>query len=188
MEEKNTKEEIRILKKLARNTKHPRMKIRYDAVRLSLEGRPYVEIARILDLTYQTISIYVKSYKESGVVGLAPKENKGRTKKLTEEQEKQLYDCISLKLPKDVGFKPFVNWTAPLACQWVLKEFGVKFTDRGMRNVFDRLDLSYTRPTYVLKKADPEKQEAFKDDFKHLKKINLWRNRPHFVFGRIHDP
>jgi putative transposase len=170
MEEKNIKDEIRTLKKLARKVKNRRMKIRYDAVRLRLEGRSYIEIARILDLTYQTVSIYVSSYKKSGATGLAPKENKGRTKKLTDEQEKQLYDCISLKLPKDVGFKPFVNWTATLACKWVLKEFGIKFTERGMRNVFDRLDLSYTRPTYVLKKADPDKQEAFKVDFEHLKK------------------
>jgi putative transposase len=146
------------------------MKTRYDAVRLSYEKRPYVEIARILDLTYQTVSTYVKSYKESGIAGLTIKESPGRAKKLTEEQEKQLYDCISTKLPKDVGFKPFVNWTAPLACKWVLKEFGMQFSERGMRNVFERLELSYTRPTYVLKKADPVKQEAFKDEFEHLKK------------------
>jgi putative transposase len=73
-------------------------------------------------------------------------------------------------LPKDVGFALFVNWTAPLACQWVLKEYGVSFSERGMRDVFYRLKLSYTRPTYTLKKADPEKQEIFKAEFEELKK------------------
>jgi transposase len=170
MEEKSNGGEIERLKELSRKAKSPRMKVRYDAVRLSLEGRTYVEIGRILDLAYQTVSIYVNSYKKSGAAGLLPKESKGRTKKLTDAQEKLLYECVSLKLPKDVGFKPFVNWTAPLACKWVLKEYGIKFTERGMRNVFDRLGLSYTRPTYVLKKADPVKQEAFKDEFEHLKK------------------
>ena len=35
----------------------------------------------------------------------------------------------------------------------------------------DRLNLSYTRPTYVLAKSDKEKQEKFKQDFELLKKI-----------------
>lgn len=34
-----------------------------------------------------------------------------------------------------------------------------------------RLNLSYTRPTYVLKKADKEKQEEFKVTFEGLKKL-----------------
>jgi len=162
--------EIQNLKKLAREAKNWRMKKRYDAVRLSLEKYTYTEIARILDITYQTVSIYVKAYKESGIEGLTMNYSPGRTKKLTDEQEQSLYNCISTKLPKDVGFKPFVNWTAHLVCEWVLKEFGVQFSERGMRNIFTRLQLSYTRPTYVLKKADPIKQEAFKDEFEHIKK------------------
>ena len=32
----------------------------------------------------------------------------------------------------------------------------------------DRLNLSYTRPTYVLAKSDKEKQERFKQDFEVL--------------------
>ena len=86
------------------------------------------------------------------------------------EQEQRLYDCVSTQLPRDVGFAPFVNWTAPLACRWVAKEFGVTFSERGMRDVFYRLKLSYTRPTYTLKKADPEKQKEFKKEFDKLKK------------------
>ena len=35
----------------------------------------------------------------------------------------------------------------------------------------NRLNLSYTRPTYVLAKSDKEKQEKFKQDFEVLKKI-----------------
>ena len=31
-----------------------------------------------------------------------------------------------------------------------------------MAVILHRLNISYTRPTYVLKKADPEKQEIFK--------------------------
>lgn len=40
---------------------------------------------------------------------------------------------------------------------------------RGMAEVLYRLNLSYTRPTYILKKADKEKQENFKKDFESIK-------------------
>jgi putative transposase len=33
-----------------------------------------------------------------------------------------------------------------------------------------RLGFSFTRPTYTLEKADLEKQEKFKQDFKDIKK------------------
>jgi len=173
MDSEQTKDEIQNLKRLARHSKEPRMKMRYDVIRLHLQGRSKSEIADIIDTTYQTVRNYINAYNKLGIEGLKINKPPGRAKKLTDAQEKQLYDCISTKLPKDVGFDPFANWTAPLACLWALKEFGVKFTERGMRDVFYRLNLSYTCPTYTLKKADLEKQEAFKTDFEDVKKTDF---------------
>lgn len=39
-----------------------------------------------------------------------------------------------------------------------------------MAEVLYRMELSFTRPTYTLAKADPQKQEQFKQDFELLKK------------------
>jgi transposase len=69
-----------------------------------------------------------------------------------------------------VGFDGIKNWTAKVACLWVQKEFGIPYKVNSMLVLFHRLNLSYTRPTYVLAKADPEKQEQFKKDFEVLKK------------------
>jgi len=171
-DDKMLRAEIKRLKKLSQKTKEVRMKLRYDVIRLHLQKRPNAEIAEICAITHQTVLNYINAYTKSGLDGLTIAKPPGRSRKLTEEQEKQLYECISTKLPKDVGFDPFVNWTAPLAQQWVHKQFGIQFSERGMRNVFARLNLSYTRPTYVLKKADPVKQEAFKLGFESLKKID----------------
>ena len=54
-------------------------------------------------------------------------------------------------------------------------EFKIKiFADgadiNGMLEMFHRLNLSYTRPAYVLAKADPAKQAQFMDDFEDIKK------------------
>ena len=41
-----------------------------------------------------------------------------------------------------------------------------------MRDLLERIGLSYTRPTYTLAKANPQKQEEFKEKFKDLKKTD----------------
>jgi putative transposase len=173
--------QIQELKSLSKATKDVRMKMRYDVVRLNLEGRSRKEIAEISNITYNTVSKYINIYEKLGAAGLIMRKSPGRNRKLTEDQERQLYDCISKRLPREVGFAPFANWTAPLACKWVEKEFGVAFTERGMRNLFDRLKLSYTRPTYVLKKANPVAQTAFIETFEELKKTNIGCYRPSFI-------
>ena len=55
--------------------------------------------------------------------------------------------------------------------QWVIKEFNVTMCHIGMVEVLYRLILSYTSPTYVMKEADKNKQEKFKNDFEELKNV-----------------
>ncbi len=166
-----TKEEtIAMLKKLARKTRSAQQRRQYDIVRLSLEGRPKPEIAKIMDMSLQGVYKVLNRYKAKGAEGLKLGKAKGRERKMTEEQERELSEVISKKLPKDVGLEPYCNWSAPLACQYVKNRFGVEFSERGMRDVFYRLKLSYTRPTYTLAKADPAKQEEFKEKLEGIKK------------------
>ena len=179
MEEK--KEIIQKLKKLARKAKDARQRRQYDIVRLYLEGRGKPEIAEIMDMSLQAIYNALHRYQAGGIEGLTLGKPTGRSRTLSDEQEAELYQVISEKLPKEVGLGPFCNWTAPLACQYVKKQFGVEFSERGMRDVFYRLRLSYTCPTYKLDKADPVKQEAFKERLEQLKKTSEGRDCLHSV-------
>ncbi len=165
-----TEEQIEILKRLSRKTPDRKLGKRYDIVRLSLQGNTRKEIAAIMDVSLTQVYIILNLYKSMGIDGLEPKRPTGRKTKLNAEQESELYRTITQKLPKDVGFPAFCNWTAPLACKYVKEKFNVEFSERGMRDVFYRLNLSYTRPTYVLAKADPQKQEEFKERLENNKK------------------
>ena len=168
------RDEIRELKQLWRSEKNKVTAKRFLIVRLHIEGHEIAKIAGIADCCEKTVYNCINKYKSEGICGLKTNPVKGgRGKKLTDEQEQKLYETIKTKLPREVGFAPFANWTSFLAVKWVKREYGVEFSDRGMRNVFDRLKLSYTRPTYVLKKADPEKQEEFKKDFEKVKKTDF---------------
>ena len=117
--EKN-EEIIAKLKKLAREAHNARQRRQYDIVRLYLEGWKKAEIAKIVDMTLQGIYKVLNRYKANGINGLLLGKAKGRERKLSAEQESELYTVISKKLPKDVGLEPFCNWTAPLACQYVI--------------------------------------------------------------------
>ena len=167
---KEIEEEVARLKRLARKTHDVKLRQRYDIIRLYLCKRAKPDIAAILDISLTQVYLIVNLYKEAGVEGLALKRPPGRQRKLTDEQETELYSVITEKLPKEVGLQPYCNWTAPLACKYVKDHYGVTFSERGMRDVFYRLNLSYTRPTYVLAKADPQKQAEFLERLEDIKK------------------
>ena len=62
------------------------------------------------------------------------------------------------------------NWTSRIIGQYIQREYGYNYSIKGVTIILKRLNLSYTRPSYVLAKADKEKQEHFKTDFETLKK------------------
>jgi putative transposase len=167
-----TNEEVTAINQLLRTTKDTVMQRKYLVIRLHMKGLTNKHIAEIVDLEQHTVGIYINTYKSAGADGLIPQKPPGRPCNLNKEQEQLLYETISHKTPEDVGFDGVMNWTAKIACAWALKEFGVKYAINGMLDVFHRLNLSYTRPTYVLAKADPVKQEQFKEDFELVKKTD----------------
>jgi len=166
----HTKEEIQIIRRLLRSTKNPVMYRKYLVIRLHMKGLSNKYIAELVDLDHKTVRTYIAKYEIFGVEGLVPKKSPGRPSYLTNTQESHVYVTLSEKTPEEVGFEGIKNWTAKIACMWVYQEFGVQYKVNGMLDMFHRLNLSYTRPTYVLAKAKPEEQEQFKEDFEDIKK------------------
>lgn len=123
------------------------------------------------NLEEHTISKYIKSYKEKGIDGLTMKHSPGAKRKINPEQEQMIVDVVTNKTPDQVGVECRKNWPIELIRQWVIREFNITMCHRGMAEVLYRLNLSYTRSTYVMAKADKNKQEKFKNDFKELKKM-----------------
>lgn len=165
-----SEETIKALKENEVTAKNTRMALKIQSIRLVYEGYSIQEAAKITNCSEKTVYNNLNKYDEGGIAALYRKPNTGRVNKLTSVQEEELYNVIKTKMPNEVGFAPFANWTSFLAVKWIDQNFNVKFSDRGVRNLFKRLALSYTRPTYTLKKADPEKQEAFKEAFEQVKK------------------
>ena len=155
----------------SKNEKSVKQKNRYDVVLLYMEGYSRKKISEILHIPLRTVSYHILSYEKEGMESLLIVKQPGAQKKLTDKQETELLSVISTQTPEEVGLGVFANWTAALACAFVKQKFGISYSSRGMLNLFDRLELSYTRPTYTLDKADPKKQEQFRKTFETLKKL-----------------
>jgi transposase len=158
------------LKLAMKNTKNIRMYKRYTVVLRHYEGYSNVQIAEMVSLEKHAVSKYIKNYRNNGLLGLEMKYSTGAPRKLNKDQEKILIETVTGHTPDEVGFESKKNWTIELIRQWVMATFAITIKHSSMAVILHRLNLSYTRPTYVLKKADKEKQEIFKKDFENLKK------------------
>ena len=81
-----------------------------------------------------------------------------------------LAETITTQTPDQVGFPNRKNWYINIVQQWIKNTFNVEYSHRGTHEVLQRINLSFTRPTYTLAKADPQKQEEYRQDFDLLKK------------------
>lgn len=166
----NNGPEIQAVKDAIKKTKDKRMYQRYMVVLYHLKGLSNKDISKMVELCQHTVGIYVNKYKANGLDGLALEHSTGAPRMLTDEQESKLVEVVTTHTPDEVGFPNRKNWYVDIIRQWVFDNFGVQYSYTGMIDLLHRLNLSYTRPTYTLAKADPQKQEEFKQEFELLKK------------------
>ena len=169
-ENDNQNPEIQAIKAAMKQTKDKKMYQRYRVIYLHLKGFTNRDIAKEEGFCEHTVGTYISKYNNDGLDGLNPKPSPGAPRLLTPEQEKELELIITTKTPDEVGFPNRKNWYINIVQEWVKNTWGVQYSHRGMAEVLYRMELSFTRPTYTLAKADPQKQEQFKQDFELLKK------------------
>lgn len=165
-----TQQEIQaVLKKMSKE-KNTKMFKRYQTIYLRLKGRQLKEIADIVRVSRKTVNNYIKAYKKDGLDGLIPGKSTGQPKFLTDQQENQLKNTIVNNVPADLSFTATYNWNANIVRKYIENTYGISFSRTGANKLLHRLGFSFTRPTYTLEKADPQKQEQFKKDFEEVKK------------------
>jgi len=145
---------------------------RLQAVYLYDTGSSVEEAARIAQYNNRTITRLYDRYMAKGLSILIDAPMEGRPHRLTAEQELALKDIILKRLPVEYGFPADYNWTATQAKRYIKQEYGVDYSIKGVTKIFKRLGLSFTRPTYTLAKASPEKQEQFREAFWKVKKTD----------------
>ena len=166
----------------AQTDKAPRVVLRLQAVRLSLEGRTTPDIARLLGVDRTAVYDWICLWNEHRLAGLKEGHRSGRPSELSAAQKEQLVDIVESG-PIAYGLNTGV-WTSPLLGHVVAEEFGVCYHAGHVRKLLKALGCSVQRPTTRLVQADPRKQNAWvRYTYPNLKKSPS-RRRANRLRGR----
>ena len=114
---------------------------------------------------------FAKDFLTGGLKALDLRYSPGRPHRLTPEQEQPGAEVVTVTTPEAVRFPTDMHGTAPLLRDYIQKTFDVTYSERGARELLDRLGFACTRPTDTLAKADSEKPAGFRTDFEIVKKV-----------------
>jgi transposase len=147
-------ETVESLKKLRNQSEKKKAKIKISAVLMCLDGNGVRQIGQLLHIDVQTASRYIRAFNDGGIDRLLSyKKSTGRPPILSEQEQefcKQMFELT----PEEAGLGIDVNWNSRIIQDFIEKEFGKKMKKSAIVELLHRMGFSFTRPTYVLAKAD----------------------------------
>lgn len=147
-------EELETLRALKDSKQPASIRKRAEGILLSDKGFMLEQIAFILDVNPQTVSLWIDSWEQEGIVGLLDRARPGRPKELTEEQEKEVIEEVK-KEPRSLK-----KVAAELG-----KKFGIELKVSLLRKIIKKAGLSWKRVRKSLKSHRNE------DNFAWMKEI-----------------
>ena len=156
------------LRTLARTAKDGRVRTRLLALALAKQGRTAVHAAELLGMSRRIVQKWVQRYNEDGLAGLSDRPGRGRTCKLSADQQRQLQKRIEAGPRKEDGVCALRGTDVQTILE---REFGVLYHLNGVYALLHRLGYSSLMPRPRHQKTDPKVQAG-------LKKTSLSRSRP----------
>jgi transposase len=145
------------LKKALYSNKVKKAQIKILVITLCMDGKNGSAIAETLHLQPHTVGKYINSFNEGGLEQLLKyKAGSGRPCILSDEEKADCKERL-LATPEASGIGVGVNWDSRLLQTYIAKEYGKKVSRSNLQKIMKALGFSYTRPTYVLAKADLSK-------------------------------
>jgi transposase len=143
----------------AQNNGDLRMAKRIMAVLAVVDGALYSTIASTLNISEESIRLWVNAFLLKGVKSFNYKKPPGKPSKLTKAQRKQLDQLIS-QGPEKSGF-PGACWRSPMI-QWLIYEkFGVEYSVFYIPQLLKNMGFSYQKAKFVADHKDAEKRKEW---------------------------
>jgi len=143
----------------AEKDKAPRVVLRLQAVRLSLQGHTAPDIAKLLGAERTCVYDWICAWNEHQLEGLKEGYRSGRPARLTAPQRERIFDIVESG-PIAYGFTTGI-WTSPLLQHVIHEEFEVTYHPGHVRKLLQDLGCSVQRPTSRLVRADPREQNKW---------------------------
>jgi transposase len=137
------------LRKILRQDRCPRARLRAQMVLLSAQGVPAQQIASITGHSDDTVRRWLRRFQRHGCAGLRQAPRPGRPPKITAAVEQLLREWAQLS-PRQAGV-PRPTWTCANLARLVERLLGVRVTDECIRQHLHRLDFVCRRPTWTVK-------------------------------------
>lgn len=150
-----TDQEIAALKQLHRTTRDKRICDRIKAVIHKNSGWTNQQIAQALLIHEDTVAHHLMDYQAGKIKPM----NGGSTKKLNEQQERELVAHLEDTLYQSVH--PIIEYIA--------EHYSVSYSQSGVRNLLKRNGFSYKKPKGYPRKLDTAAQQVFIEHYKQLK-------------------
>jgi transposase len=147
-----TPEQKENIKERIQSTSERNIADRLRAVLYKADGYENKEIAYLLQLeSINTVTNWLHIYDQQGLDSLCTFKYAGSEPYLNEEQRLMLIFQL----------KTHIYHTAKQVIAWVMEQFDIQYSLRGMHILLRRLDFTYKKGRLVPSKADPEIQRQF---------------------------
>lgn len=123
------------------------------------EGYGYAQIAALLQVSDESIRLWVKAFVLHGAAGLQSKKSPGRPPKLTKSQKRALEGMIT-EGPSAAGY-PGACWRTPMIQHLIYEKFGILYSVNYLSQLLKNLGFSYQKARFVSDHKDPEKRQAW---------------------------
>lgn len=143
----------------AETDKAPRVVLRLQAIRLSLQGHTAPDIAKLLGTERTSVYDWICAWNQHHLEGLKEGHRSGRPARLTTLQRERIFDLVESG-PVAYGFTTGI-WTSPLLQHVIEEEFAVSYHPGHVRKLLKDLGCSVQRPTTRLVRADPGEQNKW---------------------------
>jgi transposase len=133
----------------------PDLRTRWHALWLLRQGRSVTATAALVGVHRRSVQRWLCWYRQGGLAAVGQHRQggrQGRTAYLTAEQQAHLTAETARGTIRAAGG----------AVRWVEQQFGVAYTDWGMRSLLHRLKIGKKVPRPLAAKADLAAQEAWK--------------------------
>jgi len=151
--------EIAELERTHRSLRDKRQADRVKAVIALSKGWSAAQIAEILLIDEKTSRHYFDRYQQGDLQALLDDNYSGAEPKLDAHQMRELEGFLEDHILPD----------AKSVIDHIDKQYRVRYAVSGVTDLLHRLGFSYKKPTHVPGKQDPAKQQAFLEEYEHIK-------------------
>ena len=142
---------------------------RQRAIALLQDGRPPVEVARLVRVDRRSVRRWNAAHRQQGVAGVAARPVPGRPSKLTARHRARL-EALLLRGAEASGFASDL-WTCPRVAQVIRQRFGIRYHVDHIGRLLRALGWTPQRPTRRAWERDEAAiQRWVKQDWPHIKK------------------